>query len=821
MCDAVNRGPSPKPARGQSEPRPPFSRSWVLRKRWRLSLWCVVFWGLTLLAGAGCGEQGGPTIVVHTSGIPSGTQALRFSATLNGVAIRNVDNVAAPQAETLYPLSAEASGAFSVDVRALGSEGCAMAVGHGEATVMAGSRDRIVLMVSLEGRTPPLCAVEVQITGSGTLTSNPTGLACGQAHCSLEVPAGTQISMLAKPAARAYFAGWSGACAGPGLCKLLVNRPSSIRAEFYPQLCTANDICWESPLPADINLYGLWGSGPSDLFAVGDGGQILHYDGSAFSIVNSPTVNNLRAVWGSGPKDVFAVGAGGTVLHFDGSSWSIMQLPGAPLNALSCLAGTGPNDVYAAGSGGAVFHYDGSTWSKIATAFPNDLAGIYASENLLLLVAANGEVFKRTGGQFSFVGSNTGGLFGVSGSADNNILAVGDSGTLQLFNGSALIQQTGYPGSKPLRAIHTRSDKDAWAVGSEGAVLHWNGLMLSRLAAPTDQPLQAVFAFSADNVFAVGMRGTILHYDGSSIVAYGGGGYPDGRDFRSVSGTSADDLWAVGDGNTIVHYTGQGWIPVPTGQPSTVNYRGVFAISPSEVWVVGNNAVGGLGVVLRWNGTNFTAMDTPQITATLNSVSGSSSANVWIGGLSGTILRYNGSNFLTYGTSTQQIPQIFAVAAVSPTDVWFGCGPTLDGSSNLTGCVLHWDGGSITLIPGVPLGTLTTAAVAAANDIWFAGYNPTLNGTVIRIKNGVPNSYNNFGLQYAEFYGIGVRSGTDVWVAGRNSTILHTTDGMNFTAVSSGILAGASSGTLAAITPAGATSMIAVGSQRSILRVLQ
>ena len=46
----------------------------------------------------------------------------------------------------------------------------------------------------------------------------------------------------------------------------------------------------------------------SDVFAVGDGGTILHYNGSTWSSMTSGTTNYLRGVWGSSGSDVFAVG---------------------------------------------------------------------------------------------------------------------------------------------------------------------------------------------------------------------------------------------------------------------------------------------------------------------------------------------------------------------------------------------------------------------------------------------------------------------------------------------------------------------------------
>jgi hypothetical protein len=36
------------------------------------------------------------------------------------------------------------------------------------------------------------------------------------------------------------------------------------------------------------------------------------------------TVPHLRAVWGSSESEVYAVGDDGTILHYDGSTWTAM-----------------------------------------------------------------------------------------------------------------------------------------------------------------------------------------------------------------------------------------------------------------------------------------------------------------------------------------------------------------------------------------------------------------------------------------------------------------------------------------------------------------
>jgi hypothetical protein len=48
-------------------------------------------------------------------------------------------------------------------------------------------------------------------------------------------------------------------------------------------------------------------------------GVIVHWDGTRWSAVDSATVRDLRAIWGSGPQDVWAVGERGTMVHWDGT----------------------------------------------------------------------------------------------------------------------------------------------------------------------------------------------------------------------------------------------------------------------------------------------------------------------------------------------------------------------------------------------------------------------------------------------------------------------------------------------------------------------
>jgi hypothetical protein len=70
--------------------------------------------------------------------------------------------------------------------------------------------------------------VTVAVGGKGRVTSSPAGIAC-TGTCT-KVFAATSVKLTAKPAAGWRFAGWSGACAGKGVCT--VRKPGTARAKF-------------------------------------------------------------------------------------------------------------------------------------------------------------------------------------------------------------------------------------------------------------------------------------------------------------------------------------------------------------------------------------------------------------------------------------------------------------------------------------------------------------------------------------------------------------------------------------------------------------
>ena len=72
-------------------------------------------------------------------------------------------------------------------------------------------------------------------------------------------------------------------------------------------------------------ISDIWGSSATDVFAVGNNGLILHYNGINWAPMNSGTTHALIGIWGRSATDVFAVGNNGLILHYNGINWAPMN----------------------------------------------------------------------------------------------------------------------------------------------------------------------------------------------------------------------------------------------------------------------------------------------------------------------------------------------------------------------------------------------------------------------------------------------------------------------------------------------------------------
>jgi hypothetical protein len=219
-------------------------------------------------------------------------------------------------------------------------------------------------------------------------------------------------------------------------------------------------------------------------------------------------------------------------------------------------------------------------------------------------------------------------------------------------------------------------------------------------AADAEAPLlHSVFAINAGDVFAVGDNGTILRRTNSEWRAMSSGTTVN---LRGVWAASSTDVWAVGVG-TILHFDGTVWSTVPA--PDSLPLDAVWGSGRGDVWMVGSSRV------LRWNGAGFTTFD---LGGTLVAVHGTGPNDVWATGEQANLRRFNGVSWSTVTSSVG--PNYFAVHALSTTDVWttpLVLGKETARLTSGTKWMVKTTGGFI----------FQSLSSLAANDIWAAGGN--------------------------------------------------------------------------------------------------
>ncbi|MFC1978742.1 WD40/YVTN/BNR-like repeat-containing protein [Chloroflexota bacterium] len=343
-----------------------------------------------------------------------------------------------------------------------------------------------------------------------------------------------------------------------------------------PVPATADEDTWSAMTSCtDVSLWGMWGSSSSDVFAVGDSGTIIHYDGSSWSSMESGTTADLRGIWGISSTNVYITDDTGGILHYDGSTWSGMD-SGTTAN-LRGIWGSSSTDIFAVGSGGTVLHYNGSTWSEMVSGTTDRFYLIWGSSSTDVFVAGSGGILHYDGSTWNDINSGTEGLISVWGNSSTDVFTAG-----------------------------------------MGTILQYDGSSWSSMESGTTVFIPTIWGTSSSDVFAGGFAGTILHYDGSSWSSMESG---TTAVLRGIWGSSSSDVFAVGSGGTILHYPPQPPQP-PLSTPPTITYiypSGAYPGDTLNINIEGDNFIGASAVSFGADITinSFNVNSDTQITANI------------------------------------------------------------------------------------------------------------------------------------------------------------------------------------------------------------
>lgn len=313
------------------------------------------------------------------------------------------------------------------------------------------------------------------------------------------------------------------------------------------------------PAPAFL-LLSVWGTAADDVWAVGQPGVILHYDGTDWTL-NTVRDTVLTQVWGTGPDDVYAVGHSGALYHYDGSSWTKQQ-SGTTQDLFA--VGIGPyNDLYIAGKNGTLRRRQGGSWvtaDNNAYRFntvnePTDTLTFSLEWPTITCITPRG-----IGGDGAnvimenpIVGSTYRWLWGNFEDTAQDLITASSGDTAVSSN--FMVNDAG----KVYRLVH-ELDK-----------LNWKILRIAGTSTPVypstlPEPITGIWHDrDGGQLYLTTAYGSIsrMAVDGSSTATQ----YRSNGWLADVWGSASDDAWAVGYHGLVLHFDGAEWTRVSVPEP--------------------------------------------------------------------------------------------------------------------------------------------------------------------------------------------------------------------------------------------------------------
>jgi hypothetical protein len=383
---------------------------------------------------------------------------------------------------------------------------------------------------------------------------------------------------------------------------------------------------WSDDSVIGSDFTGVWGSAYNNIYVCG-GEQIWRYDGS-WGVDEQSAGWSLEEIHGSGPNDVWAVGPGNDVVHWDGTTWSNVSAGGSnDFHAVWAWSGT--NAVLLSDHGG-VYRYDGADWNEINDSEQGGWQDMHGLSPDAIYAVSGRTLMFWDGSTWAGESNNIGYNLSVWCAAQNSVYTCGWPGSgapryVYYYDGSGWAQPYQLDWTMPYGVWGVNADT-VYAAWEDGVVAWmYNGSWSSQQVTAAPVTLGDIWGVSGTDVFVAGAGGTVVRLQGT-VWNEMTTGVSGAIDLSAIWGTSATDVVAVGEAGTIIRYDGAAW-SAETSPVSTI-LTDVWADAPDNYWVVGTS-----GVVLHYNGTEWARVPSGlNEEIRLDCVWGSGGIDVWVGG---------------------------------------------------------------------------------------------------------------------------------------------------------------------------------------------
>jgi photosystem II stability/assembly factor-like uncharacterized protein len=265
--------------------------------------------------------------------------------------------------------------------------------------------------------------------------------------------------------------------------------------------------------PTARDIHAVWAVAENDVWACGEGGNILHYDGAEWRLDITEQAPNFFDIQFVSPTAGWACGKDGWVARLENGEWK--RVSGIPrTNTLYAMHARNETGAWFCGSGGTVLHYQNGEWTDESPGISEDLYGIrVVSLDKGWLVGDNGRIMKRTNGTWVRVTS---------------------------------------PVQADYRCAFFVSEDEGWFGATDGYAIHLKGGGFSKTRLPSTETITGLYFKQDGRGFAVTKAGNIYAYSPDTASWRLWDGY--NRTLFDITFSAGEHGWAVGAGGTILRH---------------------------------------------------------------------------------------------------------------------------------------------------------------------------------------------------------------------------------------------------------------------------
>ncbi|MBN1289306.1 MAG: hypothetical protein JXA49_06700 [Actinobacteria bacterium] len=248
---------------------------------------------------------------------------------------------------------------------------------------------------------------------------------------------------------------------------------------------------WVKSFETAEKLKSVFTLDDNHVWAVGEQGIILFYDGNLWSRQTSGTTRFLSGVWASDPDNVWAVGQDHIVLHYNGNFWATQYINDDDPGDFHSVSGVDAENIWAVGDYSAIFNCNGSSWSEVDHTLAGTLNGVSAySTDYVWAAGSNEEAGCFDGnawtadmfddGNLSFVST----LRGIQVLGKNNVVTWTENAGPYLYDGTKWRQPSYMPDTRWIDACSP--DPDNVYFSTDDGVYHYNGSHFNPIGSPVE-----------------------------------------------------------------------------------------------------------------------------------------------------------------------------------------------------------------------------------------------------------------------------------------------------------------------------------------------